>query len=85
MLPYLLAQKKFVLVRQKFGGRLKLAVSGGGSLPQYLDEWIDAFGIRIVNAYGMTECAPAIRITSYNVCYTKLLRVKNSGNSVLFR
>jgi len=60
LLPYLLAQKKFVLVRQKFGGRLKLAVSGGGSLPQYLDEWIDAFGIRIVNAYGMTECAPAI-------------------------
>ncbi|PLY07408.1 MAG: long-chain fatty acid--CoA ligase [Desulfuromonas sp.] len=59
-LPYLLAQKKFVLVRKKFGGRLKLAVSGGGSLPQYLDEWIDAFDIRIVNAYGMTECAPAI-------------------------
>ncbi len=59
-LPYRLAQRKFVLVRQRFGGRLKLAVSGGGSLPQYLDEWIDAFGIRIVNAYGMTECAPGI-------------------------
>ena len=59
-LPYMVAQKKFVLVRDKFGGRLKLAVSGGGSLPQYLDEWIDALGIRIVNAYGMTECAPGI-------------------------
>ncbi|WP_273267092.1 AMP-dependent synthetase/ligase [Flexistipes sinusarabici] len=54
------AGKKFVLLREKFGGRLRLAVSGGGSLPQFVDEWIDAIGIRIVNAYGMTECAPGI-------------------------
>ncbi len=55
-----LAKKKLRLVQQKFGGRLRMAISGGGSLPPYLDEWIDAIGIRIVNAYGMTECAPAI-------------------------
>ncbi len=54
------AQKKFEAVREKFGGRLRLAISGGGSLPEFLDAWIDAIGIRIVNAYGMTECAPAI-------------------------
>ncbi|MBE0496978.1 MAG: long-chain fatty acid--CoA ligase [Campylobacterales bacterium] len=54
------AKKKLTLVQEKFGGRLRLAISGGGSLPEYLDEWIDALGIRIVNAYGMTECAPAI-------------------------
>ncbi|SEA22487.1 long-chain acyl-CoA synthetase [Desulfuromusa kysingii] len=54
------AQKKMRLVQEKFGGCLRLAISGGGSLPPYLDEWIDAIGIRIVNAYGMTECAPAI-------------------------
>jgi long-chain acyl-CoA synthetase len=57
---YLIAQKKLSLVQQKFGGRLKLAISGGGALPEYLDEWLDALGIRIVNAYGMTECAPLI-------------------------
>ena len=55
-----LAKKKLRLVQEKFGGRLRVAISGGGSLPPYLDEWIDAIGIRIVNAYGMTECAPAI-------------------------
>ncbi len=54
------AQKKLQAVQEKFGGRLRLAVSGGGSLPEFLDTWIDAIGIRIVNAYGMTECAPAI-------------------------
>jgi long-chain acyl-CoA synthetase len=55
-----LADKKFKAVQAKFGGRLRLAVSGGGSLPAYLEDWLDAIGLRIVNAYGMTECAPAI-------------------------
>ncbi|MCD8552349.1 AMP-binding protein [Seleniivibrio sp.] len=54
------AMNKFKAVQAKFGGRLRLAVSGGGSLPGYLEDWLDAIGLRIVNAYGMTECAPAI-------------------------
>jgi long-chain acyl-CoA synthetase len=45
---------------------LRLAVSGGGTLPAYLESWLDAIGIRIVNAYGMTECAPAIAGRGYN-------------------
>lgn len=53
-------KKKLKAVQEKFGGRLRLAISGGGTLPEFLDTWIDAIGIRIVNAYGMTECAPAI-------------------------
>ena len=57
---YYLANKKLAMVRQRFGGRLRLAISGGGTLATYLEEWIDAVGIRIVNAYGMTECSPAI-------------------------
>lgn len=57
---YLLAKKKLAVVQQRFGGRLRLAVSGGGTLATYLEEWIDAVGVRIVNAYGMTECSPAI-------------------------
>jgi long-chain acyl-CoA synthetase len=57
---YKLAMKKLALVQQRFGGRLRLAISGGGTLATYLEEWIDAVGIRIVNAYGMTECSPSI-------------------------
>jgi long-chain acyl-CoA synthetase len=57
---YPLAQHKLAALRAKFGGRLRLAVSGGGSLPVALDEWLDAVGVPIFNAYGMTECAPAI-------------------------
>ncbi len=57
---YKIAEKKLALVQQRFGGRLRQAISGGGTLARYLEEWIDAVGIRIVNAYGMTECSPAI-------------------------
>ena len=57
---YAVARYKLAPVKKKFGGRLRLAISGGGSLPSFLDEWIDAIGIRITNAYGMTECSPGI-------------------------
>ncbi len=56
-----IAKRKLQVVQEKFGGRLRLAVSAGGTLPKYLDEWIDALGITIINSYGMTECAPLIR------------------------
>lgn len=64
--PYWLARKKLAPLRDKFGGQLRMAVSGGGSLPAYLESWLDAIGIRIANAYGMTECAPAIAGRGYN-------------------
>jgi long-chain acyl-CoA synthetase len=65
-LPYAAAQKKLAPLRQKFGGRLRMAISGGGSLPAYLEVWLDAIGLRIANAYGMTECAPAIAGRGFN-------------------
>ncbi len=91
-LPNLLAQKKLILVQEKFGGRLKGAISGGGSLPPYLDEWIDAIGIRIINAYGMTECSPGIAGRGFNcdifgtigppVAETELRIVDDQGETV---
>ncbi|MFW6360337.1 MAG: AMP-dependent synthetase/ligase [Spirochaetota bacterium] len=57
---HLLAHKLFTPFRAKVGGRLRGATSGAGALPKYLDELFNAIGINIVNAYGMTECAPGI-------------------------
>jgi len=57
---HVLARKKLKVVQERFGGRLRLAVSGGGSLADFLEDWLDAVGIRIVNVYGMAECSPAI-------------------------
>jgi long-chain acyl-CoA synthetase len=57
---HLAAVKLFKPFREKVGGRLRVAVSGAGSLPRYLDELFNSLGITIINAYGMTECAPGI-------------------------
>jgi long-chain acyl-CoA synthetase len=57
---HLLAGILFKPFRAKVGGRMRVATSGAGSLPKYLDEVFNALGITIVNAYGMTECAPGI-------------------------
>ena len=91
-LPFMLAQKKLAPLKEKFGGRLRMAVSGGGTLPVYLENWIDAIGIRIANAYGMTECAPAIAGRGYNseifgtlgrpIAVTELRLVDDHGQEV---
>ena len=57
---FFIAKSRLSAVHKKFGGRLRYAISGGGSLPLYVDEWIDALDIKIVNSYGMTECSPSI-------------------------
>ena len=57
---YFIAKRKLSLVQEKFGGRLRCAISGGGSLPEYVDEWMDALNVTIINSYGMTECSPSI-------------------------
>lgn len=57
---HLMANILFKPFREKVGGRLRGATSAAGSLPKYLDELFNAIGITIVNAYGMTECAPGI-------------------------
>jgi len=55
-----LAGVLFKPFREKVGGRMRLATCGAGSLPKYLDELFNAIGITLINAYGMTECAPGI-------------------------
>ena len=57
---HFLAHKMFKPFRASVGGRLRGAASAAGALPKYLDELFNSIGIKIVNAYGMTECAPGI-------------------------
>ncbi len=62
---HLLAGVLFKPFKAKVGGRLRLATCGAGSLPKYLDELFNSIGITLVNAYGMTECAPGILSRTY--------------------
>lgn len=43
-------------------GRLTKVVSGGAPLPSYYVERFDELGIKLLNGYGMTECAPTVAV-----------------------
>jgi long-chain acyl-CoA synthetase len=45
----------FQLVRDHFGGRIRLATSGGAMLPFEIAEFLDSLGLTVLGAYGLTE------------------------------
>ncbi|HRU38638.1 MAG TPA: AMP-binding protein, partial [Candidatus Goldiibacteriota bacterium] len=55
---YAISKKVFSPARELLGGKLRASFSGGGSLPYHIDLAFNAMGIRLVNAYGMTETSP---------------------------
>lgn len=50
-----------------FGGRIRLATSGGAVLPPQVAEYLDALGLTVLGAYGLTEhlCAAMNRPERY--------------------
>jgi long-chain acyl-CoA synthetase len=62
---YAFAQKKFAAIRARTGGRLRAAVSGGGALPPYVDEFFAAVGITLLEGYGLTETSPVLAIRTF--------------------
>lgn len=50
----------FSKVRDKFGGRLKFAISGGAALSGDVAEFIDRLGVFVCEGYGLTETSPIV-------------------------
>ena len=48
----------FSKVRDRFGGRLKYAFSGGAALSREVAQFIDNLGITVYEGYGLTETSP---------------------------
>lgn len=46
------------------GGRLRLTISGGGALPMYIEDFIEAAGINLAVGWGITETAPVVTLRS---------------------
>jgi long-chain acyl-CoA synthetase len=63
---YAFAQKKFAAIRMRTGGRLRAAVSGGGALPPYVDEFFSAVGITLLEGYGLTETSPVLAARTFD-------------------
>jgi len=47
-------------VRAKLGSNFIAGVSGGGSLPEYIDDFFEVIGVKLLDGYGLTETSPAL-------------------------
>lgn len=47
-------------IREGTGGRLRMCLSGGGSIAGYLEDFFECAGIDICVGYGLTETSPVI-------------------------
>lgn len=55
----------FSKIKAKFGGRIELAISGGGALQKEVDDFYRAIGFSLLEGYGMSETAPVISFRDY--------------------
>ncbi len=54
-----------------FGGELNMIISGGAPLNQEMADLFDAIGVKVLNGYGITECAPIIAVNHNNYIVPK--------------
>lgn len=51
-------RKAFAEIHESLGGRMNLLVSGGAPIDPTVLAGMRAFGFRVIQGYGLTECAP---------------------------
>ena len=49
-------------IREKMGGRITAAISGGGALQHETDCFYRAIGFKLLEGYGITEAAPVLSV-----------------------
>ena len=54
-----------------FGGELNMLISGGAPLNQEMADLFDGLGVKVLNGYGITECAPILAVNHNNYIVPK--------------
>lgn len=62
LLRFLIERTLVRRFRQVTGGRLRIAVSGGGALPAHVDQCLLGLGLPLLNGYGLTETSPVVAV-----------------------
>lgn len=57
-------KKLFKQILNVFGGRVRLVISGAAAINPDVSNDLCAMGIRIVQGYGLTECAPIVAVNN---------------------
>lgn len=64
-LGHALAENEFLSdVRDLFGGRLRLAITGAAPAPQHVLEFFYACGVLVVEGYGLTETSTVVAVNT---------------------
>ena len=50
----------FKKIREKFGGKIKMVLCGGGALQEETDSFFKAINVMLLEGYGLTETAPVV-------------------------
>ena len=54
----------FNRVRQRFGGKLRFAISGSAALNRDVAEFVNALGIEVYEGYGLSEASPVVSVNT---------------------
>ncbi len=57
-------KKLFKQVHNIFGGRVRLIISGAAAINPDVSNDLCAMGVRIIQGYGLTECAPIVAVNN---------------------
>ncbi|HTO95451.1 MAG TPA: AMP-binding protein [Myxococcales bacterium] len=61
--PFNVGKLLFWPVHNRFGGKLRLLVSGGSALPEEVQKAFHELGFDLTEGYGLTEAAPVLAVT----------------------
>ncbi len=82
-LGYKLAEKLVLSkVREGMGGKVRLCISGGAPLPQFVGEFLHSIGIWVIEGYGLTETSPVVAVNGTSPNMTRLGTVGKAIDNV---